>query len=140
MQWVQLIDFPNYEINTHGEIRRIDTLLIIKQKLYKGYMILNLSVNGKKHTKSVHRLVAMTFISNPYSLPEVDHIDRNKTNNHVTNLRWTDHKGNCNNRTFGKTCIVQDSITGLWEVYKKNNPHMIGSYSRVEEALVALNT
>ena len=35
----------------------------------------------------VHRLVAQSFIDNVDNLPEVDHIDGDKTNNNVTNLR-----------------------------------------------------
>ena len=38
--------------------------------------------------KTVHRIIPSTFIPNPENLPEVDHIDNNKENNDVTNLRW----------------------------------------------------
>lgn len=54
----------------------------------RGYGIVSLYVDGKVMTKAVHRLVAEAFIINLKGLPEVDHIDADKTNNHVSNLRW----------------------------------------------------
>jgi hypothetical protein len=38
----------------------------------------------------MHRLVAETFIPNPYNKPFVSHINNDKLNNNVTNLRWVD--------------------------------------------------
>ena len=42
----------------------------------------------------VHRLIAQAFIPNPDNLPEVDHIDNNRENNAVSNLRWVTHEEN----------------------------------------------
>jgi hypothetical protein len=45
----------------------------------------------------VHRLVALAFVENPDSKPEVDHIDRDKTNNAALNLRWATRTENAHN-------------------------------------------
>lgn len=70
---------------------------IEKEKLLKavvhttGYHRVSL---GRKNYRYVHRLVALAFIPNPEGLPQVDHIDGNRTNNCVTNLRWVSAKQN----------------------------------------------
>lgn len=55
----------------------------------KGYLVVTLVSKGKKFTKKVHRLVAMTYLDNNDPLKvEVNHIDLNKENNSVSNLEW----------------------------------------------------
>lgn len=49
----------------------------------------NIKIQGK--WRAVHRLVAETFIPNPDGKPTVDHIDRDTTNNSLSNLRWATH-------------------------------------------------
>jgi hypothetical protein len=54
------------------------------------YLTVNLFKNGKFHSYSVHKLVAMVFIPNPMNLPQITHIDEDKHNNAVSNLEWSD--------------------------------------------------
>ncbi len=82
----------NYLVYSDGRIysKRYDRFL----KPYadpSGY--LRVDIAGK--TLRVHRLVAQKFILNSYNLPQVDHIDGDKTNNDMTNLRWVSNLTNC---------------------------------------------
>jgi hypothetical protein len=53
-----------------------------------GYKVCKLRDKDTVVTRKVHRLVALTFLPNPDNKPTVDHIDGNKDNNHLNNLRW----------------------------------------------------
>lgn len=57
-------------------------------------MYVDLRIDGKVKHRKVHRLVALTYIPNPENKPEVDHIDENKDNCFLTNLRWATSKEN----------------------------------------------
>ena len=63
----------------------------------RGYISVVLYNNGGNHTFRINRLVAMVFIPNPENKPEIDHINTNKTDNRVENLRWVTHEENMNN-------------------------------------------
>lgn len=82
-------------VNYHGYVVYEDGTIIGRrgkpmQKVDngRGYLIVSLYLNKRTTTKAVHVLVAKCFVPNPDNLPEVDHKDGNKTNNHYTNLRW----------------------------------------------------
>ena len=78
-----------------------------------GYLNLYLSKKGIRKMHRVHRLVAETFIPNPCDLPQVNHINGDKSNNHVENLEWC---------TASKNAQHGRDL-GLWPSFKgKNNP------------------
>lgn len=77
--------------NTKG-IRRIGYLKTAVDN--KGYLRCALSKNNKLTTFKVHRLVASAFISNEENLPQINHKDGNKLNNHVKNLEWCNNSQN----------------------------------------------
>lgn len=83
-----------YEVSNLGRVRTKEGNI---KKLFednKGYMRLQLYVNGKRINKRVHRLVAEAFIPNPDNKPTVNHKDGNKKNNSVENLEWATYSEN----------------------------------------------
>lgn len=60
----------------------------------KGYLRVDVNINGKKVTKYAHRVVAECFIPNPDNLPEINHKDNNPLNNNVSNIEWCTHEYN----------------------------------------------
>ena len=92
------IDFQDdYQVSNCGRVRnfKLGKVTICKQYVSnKGYFYVDLFKKGIKKHRCPHILVAKAFIPNPKNKPEVNHIDGNKRNNHVSNLEWTTHSEN----------------------------------------------
>lgn len=94
-------DIPNYEnhyqVSNTGKIRSIkkDKPLIMKsRKNNSGYLLIGIFKNGMREVLLLHRLIAMTFLKNPYFKKTVNHKDGNKLNNNLSNLEWNTLKEN----------------------------------------------
>lgn len=109
--WRTVKDYEGvYEVSRRGEVRTLPRLLrsrngtlsfesskmLVPNPGRRGYLRYVLSMSGKTTLRSAHRMVADAFIPNPHNLPQVNHIDENKTNNCVENLEWCSAKYNCN--------------------------------------------
>lgn len=93
-----------YQISNLGRVKslKFGKEKILKPKKGKGYLRIGLCKKGKYKHYYVHRLVASTFIENPYNLPQVNHKNEDKTNNSVDNLEWCTSKYNINYGTGHK--------------------------------------
>jgi hypothetical protein len=84
-----------YMADIDGLIYSLRRGIALKNRVNKnGYLQANLWVKGKQYTRLVHRMVAEKWLPNPKSLPEVNHIDGNKLNNHAKNLEWVTRSEN----------------------------------------------
>ena len=99
-EWQPLKGHPSYEIYTDFpyQIRKIRSHIPVKthRDKTKGnyYCVL---LDGKRYY--LHHILANHFIDNPNGLRCVDHIDHDRGNNRIENLRWCSHKHNLNNRS-----------------------------------------
>lgn len=89
-QW-KPIEFGNgrFSVSNTGKVKNNVTGKILAQQIQNsGYYMVHLNYQGRRKASTVHRLVAIAFISNPDMKSMVDHIDCNKVNNNASNLRW----------------------------------------------------
>ena len=89
--WRTIKDYPEYEINRLGQIRKKKTGRILKPfDDRRGYLRVTLN---RKNVK-VHILVANTFLPNPNNLPVVNHKRGNKHDNRASQLEWCSYSDN----------------------------------------------
>jgi len=141
-EWKPITDYPEYEVSSLGQVRRNDRILKLRNT--RGYHRVVLYKNNESKSKQVHRLVALAFLPNPENKSQVDHIDRNRTNNMVTNLRWVTCSENCLN-----TCRRDNPLLGIsWKKTHKQyqvqftlnqKTKSYGLYKTLEEAVQVRN-
>lgn len=93
--WAKIIDYEGlYEVSNLGRVRDNKGAIKPMYKNNKGYLCLSLYYNGKTYHPTIHRLVAKSFIENPFNYKQVNHIDCNKENNSFSNLEWCNQRYN----------------------------------------------
>ena len=96
--WKPVVGYEGlYEVSNTGLVRSLNNLKGRMLKLTKrkdGYLGVCLYKHCKQETKTVHRLVAETFIPNPNNLKVINHKDENRSNNNVENLEWCTYSYN----------------------------------------------
>lgn len=103
--WKNINGWENmYQVSNLGRVKSLNYNRTNKEQIVKpyqrkdGYIQVCLCKNSKITTYKLHRLVAQAFIPNPNRLPEINHIDEDKTNNCADNLEWCNSKYNKNYR------------------------------------------
>ena len=95
-------EFSAYEVSTLGEVRNASTQKVLSHREDKdGYDSVHLRIGiNREHGKYmlIHRMVADTFMEPVEGKPYVDHIDRDRKNNRLDNLRFVSAKENAANR------------------------------------------
>jgi hypothetical protein len=137
-------DFENYSVSNFGNVRNNKTGRILKPGINgNGYYNAMLYIDGKYFNKCIHKLVAESFIDNPYNKHCIDHINNNKLDNNVRNLRYVTNQENCMNRKIGSNNtsnfkgVSYHKQSNKWMAYidingKKQN---LGYFDKIEDAV-----
>jgi hypothetical protein len=131
-EWRVINSFPNYSISNFGNIMNNKTNKLMKINDKGGYYHISLKNGEKRKNMKVHRLVALEFIPNPENKTDVNHEDKNKLNNNISNLTWMTRKENNQHKSIGliyksnknKPINRLDKITG----------EILENYNSIEDA------
>ena len=135
--WKNLKGFEDkYKISSKGEIINKKDNKKINTRISKdGYIRVTLYYKNKSYIKSIHRLVAETFIEKKTTTSnlEVNHIDGNKLNNNINNLEWITHKENIEH-AWKKNLF--ESVRKASKRYGKDNPNAKRVYQIKDKKVV----
>ncbi len=127
-KWKIIPTIKKYECSNLGNFRSINTKRLLKKyQTNEGYVIVGILAK----TYPVHRLLAITWIPNPENKPTVEHIDRNRLNNELSNLKWATFSEQSQNQSRSK---YQINGRKIWKCDPITN-EKIKLYNNAVEAL-----
>lgn len=120
----------DYICTTCGKIYSYKSNKWLKSTIRKdGYLSIAVCTGGKQKSYLIHRIVALTFIDNPYKYDIVNHIDEVKSNNDVSNLEWVSQSKNMEKYFANKFIITRPTNLISNDTLEKYQPlHGIQNY------------
>jgi len=149
--WKEILNFDDYMISNKGVIKSFKRKKdrIMKYIISDGYYAISLvSNNETKILKKVHKILAELFIENPNNFKCVDHIDTDRLNNDLSNLRWCTHVQNSYNRNkintkctskYKGVCQRKSSKKWIATVGFEGKTYNLGYFATEIEATLAYN-
>lgn len=105
--WKDITNYEGlYQVSNLGRVKSLPRnttkgRLLSPNSNGKGYLTVYLSKEGKKRRFYIHKLVATAFLQNQENLPEVDHVNGNRSDNRSSNLQWISHVENLRKKETG---------------------------------------
>jgi len=109
-EWRKIEGFEQYEVSSEGRVRRFNKIKL--PGMSDGYYQVKLCKDGMGVSKKIHRLVGEAFIPKIEGKDTLDHINRDKLDNRVSNLRWATRSEQNINSSY------TPSNTGMRNIYK----------------------
>jgi len=147
-EWRSINCYINYQVSNVGRVRNSKTGRILKPNLSSnGYFTVGLSKNGGVKSHTIHQLVAREFLRNPNDKPCIDHIDGDKTNNSLDNLRLCSYSQNNRNSSKRENAssiykgVCWDKSIGKWKAQIQINRRQksLGLFTNEKEAAQCYN-
>ena len=139
--WKTIEGYPLYEVSTFGRVRNRNSKKILSPAICKntGYKKVNLWNKGYDKTHSIHRLVAEAFIPNPNNKRLVNHIDCDKTNNHISNLEWATDSENMKHAFANGLCENTRRAAYIQQEILSKKPRTQRQIESARENIIAIN-
>ena len=135
--------YYNYDVYEDGRVWSNKSNKFLKQNLdTDGYYCIGLTINKKRTTYTVHRLLGMVFLPNFNNLPTVEHKDQNRLNNSLFNLKWENrsnqnhNRGSMSDNKSGVKGVSYNKTKAKWAGYMSINKKMIRSYFDTKEKAI----
>lgn len=94
-EWKKIAGYPNYSVSSIGRVRNDKTNKLLRPgRQSNGYLTVALCHDGKQRSHLVHRLVAVAFLPNERSKPQVNHKNGARDDSRLENLEWTTQSEN----------------------------------------------
>lgn len=162
-EWRPVVGYEGlYEVSNIGRVKSLDRVtvdILGRSRPFKGKMMspvvgspryygVGLTKNGKSKPIRIHQLVAEAFLTKAHHDDVVDHIDRDKLNNSIANLRYITKRENTihgslsefrEDKTSKYVGVTRTSDGKYWQSYKvmDGKRHYLGSYKKEEHAAKA---